>query len=108
MAFDKSSGESGLLGKTSLAEVERRGDFWGMTNDMDGGLALSLYSYESYDKDMLYASFDAYKMIEQLTPEHFAKVRSSVKYPGRLARLEKFVASLTEDDNPVLVIAHLK
>jgi hypothetical protein len=47
-------------------------------------------------------------MIELLTPEHFAKVRSTVKDPAAIARLRNFVASLTENDNPVIVIAHLK
>jgi SRSO17 transposase len=47
-------------------------------------------------------------MIETLTLEHFSKVRSTVKDPAALARLRNFVASLKEEDNPVIVIAHLK
>jgi hypothetical protein len=110
VAFDKSSGENRLVNKMSKAEYKNnRKQFFGFINDIDGGFALPPANiFASYDKDMWWGSFDAYKMMELLTPEHFAKVRSTVKYPDRLDKLQKFVASLTEDDNPVFVIAHLK
>lgn len=108
VSFDKSSGESRLSGKMSMDEYEERGQFLGFHNDLDGGLALSPLLYNSYDKDIWYTSYDAYRMMELLTPEHFATVRSTVKYPDRLAQLQTFTASLTENDNPVIVIAHLK
>ncbi len=57
---------------------------------------------------MGFAYFDAFDMKEALTPEHFDKVRGSVKYPEKLAELQALVASLNEDDNPVVAIAHLK
>ena len=107
VAYDKSSGKSYILGKMSRTERNERGHFLGFLNDLDGGFALSSL-FSSYDEDMWFASFDAYKMMELLTPEHFAAVRSTVKDPAALARLQSFVASLSEEDNPVIVIAHLK
>lgn len=47
-------------------------------------------------------------MVEKLTPEHFEKVRAAVKYPDRLEKLQAFVATLTENDNPVVAIFHVK
>jgi hypothetical protein len=109
VAFDKSSGKSTLLGRMSRAEYTARRQFLGFRNDIDGGFALQAANiYSSYDENTSFASYDAYKMIELLTPEHFAKVRSTVKDPAALARLRNFVASLKEEDNPVIVIAHLK
>jgi hypothetical protein len=60
------------------------------------------------DEDIWWASYNAINLIESLTPEHFERVRPTVKYPDRLEKLQALVASLKEDDNPVIAIARLK
>jgi hypothetical protein len=100
MSFDKTTGERRLAPKLD--------DFFfeGPVNDIDGGGG-STHMF-CYDATMWYASYDAFRMIENLTPEHFEKVRPTVKYPDKLEKLQALVASLKEDDNPVIAIARVK
>jgi hypothetical protein len=100
MSFDKTTGERRLAPKLDNWFFE------GPANDIDGGGGFA-HMY-GYNEDIWYASYDAFRMIENLTPGHFEKVRESVKYPDRLEKLQALVATLTENDNPVIAIAHLK
>jgi hypothetical protein len=76
----------------------------GAVNDIDGGLAHLSADYNN----LSVKSYDAFWMIENLTPEHFERVRERVKYPDRLEKLQALVATLKEEDNPVIVIARIK
>jgi hypothetical protein len=98
LSFDKTTGER------RLSPRPENGLFRGPVNDIDGGLS----AMSAYDENIWWASFDAFNLIESLTPEHFEKVRPTVKYSDRLEKLQALVASLKEDDNPVIAIAHLK
>ncbi len=98
MSFDKTTGER------SLGPLLADSSIQGLANDIDGGFS----GFAEYDGNLSWASYDAYKMIENLTPEHFARVRGSVKDPAKLDALQAFVATLKEEDNPVIAIAHLK
>ncbi len=73
-------------------------------NDIDGGPA----DLTSGDPDMWWGWWNAITMLERFTPEHFEQARETVKYPDRLEALQALVASLKEDDNPVIAIAKLK
>lgn len=102
--FDKTSGNQYLLKSLLKEEYKTNKLFFGLYNDIDGGFSNMI----QYDKDMWFRSYSATKMITILTPEHFEKIRSKVKYPERLDKLKEFVSSLDENDNPIFVIAHLK
>ncbi len=91
IAFDKTTGVSAISDARPV-------------NDIDGGLS----SLSPAGEGLWWGSFDAFEMIETLTDEHFAGVRASVKDPAALDRLQALVAGLTEDDNPVIAIAHIK
>lgn len=102
VSFDKQTGERSINHKGKGVEVID--NFWGPANDIDGGFS----GLMQYDENMWWATYDAYDMAERLTPEHFESVRRSVKYPDRLEKLQTFVSTLKESDNPVFVIAKLK
>jgi len=103
-AYDKTTGDQIILRSMSSDQFKISNLFMGIYNDIDGG-----FSYMcQYDKDMWVTSYNAINMLSKLTPEHFEKVRSKVKYPERLDKLKEFVSGLDEKDNPVFVIAHLK
>jgi hypothetical protein len=100
MSFDKATGERRLAPKLDNFFFE------GPANDIDGGGGFA-HMY-GYNEDVWYASYDAFRMIENLTPEHFEKVRETVKYPDRLEKLQALVSTLKEEDNPVIAIARVK
>ena len=102
VSFDKTTGERGLRHKGS--GIETNDNFWGPDNDIDGGFS----RLWQYDENIWWAPYEAYNMLEKLTPKHFESVRGSVKYPDRLEKLQAFVSTLKENDNPVIVIAKLK
>ncbi len=97
MSFDKRTGERALAPENDYP-------FSGPVNDIDGG-----FSYlKGGIRGVWWESYDAYRMIETLTDEHFERVRGDVKFPDRMEKLQAFVETLTEDDNPVLAIAKVK
>jgi hypothetical protein len=98
ISFDKTTGERRLAPKLDNWFFE------GPVNDIDGGFT----AMSAYDETLWWASYNAFDMVEKLTPEHFERVRASVKFPDRLEKLQALVATLTENDNPVIAIAHLK
>jgi hypothetical protein len=98
ISFDKATGER------SVAVFPEEGLFAGPANDIDGGFS----QFKPYDEHTWWASFNAFDMVTRLNREHFEKVRPTIKYPYRLEKLKNLVASLTEDDNPVIVVATLK
>ena len=98
MAFDR------MTGARSMPPDNDNIFFRGSVNDVDGGFS----RISAYDENIWWASYNAFDMIENLTPEHFERVRESVKYPDRLEKLQALVATLKEDDNPVIAIARLK
>jgi hypothetical protein len=102
ISFDKVTGKRGLSPKRK--PVGTTDNFWGPANDIDGGFS----RFRQYDENIWWASYNAYEILDKLTPEHFENVRESVKYPDRLEKLRALVNSLDEDDNPVIVIAKLK
>jgi hypothetical protein len=100
MSFDK---------RTGARAFATQSDDWffeGPVNDIDGGGGTA--RLREYDKRVKYTAYDAFRMVDKLTPEHFAQVRPAVRHPERLDRLQAFVSTLTEDDNPVVAIFHLK
>jgi len=101
MSFDKTTGARAFAKYNSDEWF-----FYGPVNDIDGGGGAA--HLHGYDADTWYAQYDAFRMIENLTPEHFAEVRPAVKYPERLDKLQAFVATLSESDNPVVAIFHIK
>jgi hypothetical protein len=102
ISFDKVTGERGLHPKR--IPVGTTDNFWGPANDIDGGFS----RFRQYDENIWWASYDAYEILDKLTPEHFENMRENVKYPDRLSKLQSHVNSLKENDNPVVVIAKLK
>lgn len=108
-SFNKITGEQHLLSASPVPEYKpgiptKEQYFQGLYNDIDGGFS----SLKSYDQDKWCRTFDAYRLIEDLDEDHFSEVKSKVKYPERIEKLQKFISTLTDEDNPVLVIAHLK
>lgn len=104
LSYDKTTGDQHYLGSISSEQYKINKQFSGIYNDIDGGFS----NMEQYDKLMWFATYQSHEMIDKLTPEHFEKIRSKVKYPERLDKLKEFVSSLDENDNPIFVIAHLK
>ena len=104
LSYDKMDGNQYLLARMGEEEYEEKGHLVYPFNDIDGGIG----SLGEYDKDLWFTSYRALSLKNLLTPEHFGKVKSKVKYPDRMEKLQKLVSGLKEEDNPVIVIGHLK
>ena len=78
----------------------------GIINDIDGGPNLQYHTIYYYDDNTMLAWVDAYKLISHVKSETFKN--STPKYPEKKKALEKLANSLSENDNPVLMLVKLK
>ncbi len=75
----------------------------GLVNDLDGGLS---FWPEYGSGDEMVQVLSAYDMKDVLTDEYFAT--HPARDPAAHARLRTLLDGLSEEDNPVIVIAKLK
>ena len=82
--------------------------FYGLTNDIDGGLAFFPfeYFYKIHNDNQFVRGFQSYELKKYLTDEYLSTRK--VKNPEAHKRLKKLLADLDEDDNPVIMIATVK
>ncbi|MFZ5430217.1 MAG: 6-bladed beta-propeller [Bacteroidota bacterium] len=81
-------------------QVERTG----IENDIDGGINF-LPKYSNNGKELI-GWFDAYELKMYVASDAFKN--STPKYPEKKRELERLAKSLSENDNPVLMIVKLK
>jgi hypothetical protein len=80
---------------------------YGITNDVDGGLNFVPKSYfKENGYEYLIGINDAFLLKSHATSEAFKN--STPKYPEKKKELERLANSLSENDNPVLMIVKLK
>ena len=106
--FDKCTGEEYLINKVRRKDIEEVSYLWGLKNDIDGGFNYFRHNGYNYGNNMWFGIWDAYKMKEELTDKYFQTIRSTVQDPKQVEKLQRLVSILDHEDNPVLVIAHLK
>ena len=100
--FDKTLGTFSLRASTRLPEDRANFTFYDfLINDFDGGLSTSLPQSGA-------SMTHPYRLIDELTPEHFARMRGRVKHSERMEALQRLVNNLDEEDNPVVRIFHFK
>ena len=75
-----------------------------IVNDWDGGMPKKI-GMNNLRNQWIFA-FDAFEMIETLTPEYFSSAKA--KNPEAKHRLQQLVKNLKEEDNPVLMRIILK
>ena len=74
-------------------------------NDWDGGVDISM-TFPYFNNSVMCIKLQPFEIKEKLTNAHFLKTQA--KYPEQKDTLQKLVNSLKEDDNPVLMLIHLK
>jgi len=75
----------------------------GLKNDFDGGI--NFYPRKIVNDSTLAMWVDAYKLKEHVASKEFKN--STPKYPAKKIELEKLANSLSDNDNPVLVLMTL-
>jgi hypothetical protein len=79
----------------------------GFINDIDGGLPLSDIHYHTENgNEYLVGRFFPYELKAHVSSDTFKN--STPKYPEKKRELERLANSLSENDNPVLMIVKLK
>jgi hypothetical protein len=79
----------------------------GIINDIDSGLGFAPYQYFQLGKDEYLVSWAfAYQIKAHVASDAFKN--STPKYPEKKKELERLANSLSENDNPVLMIVKLK
>ena len=76
----------------------------GLENDMDGGI--NFFPTHKASDSVLVSWIDAYKLNEYIASEAFQK--AAPIYTEKKKDLEKLASSLSENDNPVLMVVKLK
>ena len=92
---------------SGFSTITRTTPFYGLTNDIDGGFALSPDRRCNIQNDKQFVrAFQSYELKQYLTDEYLStrKIKDSEAHK----RLKKLLADLNEDDNPVLMIATVK
>jgi hypothetical protein len=78
----------------------------GILNNFDGGPNLRFTSFCRYDDNTILAWVDAYELKAHVASKAFKT--STPKYPEKKKELEHLANSLSENDNPVLMLVKLK
>ena len=76
-----------------------------IVNDWDGGMDIK-FEYKHQNPSVMCVPFWPSEMHEKLTNSHFSK--SQAKYPEQKEELKKLLKNVKEEDNPVLMMIHLK
>jgi len=76
----------------------------GLVNDFDGGI--NFYPKDQVNESTLSMWVDVYLLKEHVASDYFKK--STPKYPEKKKELERLVNSLSENDNPVLMLCTFK
>ena len=73
-------------------------------NDLDGGM--NIWPKFSIDNNKVAVFIDIFDIFENLDKNYFAS--STAKYPEKKLELMKLINSLNENDNPIIMLIHLK
>ncbi len=76
----------------------------GITNDIDGGPNINFKTAK--DENTVISWINAFELKAHVASDAFKN--STPKYPEKKRELEKLANSLTEQDNPVLMLVSLK
>ena len=87
-------------------DTKKMADDLGFINDLDGGRPIVLPIYNSQSSTQWHYFIDAIELIEHVNSPTFKN--AVAKDPKKKEELERFVKTLDEDDNPVLVTLTLK
>lgn len=95
------------LNVTGKSNSPFRFDIPGISNDLDGGPAVTpFYYYRENGEEYLIGWIHAYKLKMHVESEAFRN--STPKNPEKKEELEELAQKLTENDNPVLMMVKLK
>jgi hypothetical protein len=99
--FNKQTGEFFFVEPT---QIKDQPEPTGIENDIDGGI--NFMPNYLYSDSLLVGWFDVYEIKHFIETQSFKN--STPKYPEKKRELERLAKSLSENDNPVLMIVKLK
>jgi len=104
-AFNLRSGKFQVVGQTSSLSSRDGGP--GLADDLDGGLPfVPKFSFTKNGNDWICGYRYSYELRNYVASNSFQK--AVVKYPNKKKQLEKLANSLSENDNPVLMLVKMK